>query len=131
MSKKKKKQQRKQQNQTSVSVETSAETTDPRRDCVFVTPRGLVTVRVRVKPGARQSQLLHITEGELEMQIDAPAREGEANAGVCEFMAQVLGVSKSSVGLVSGHKSRNKVLSVDGMEAENVQSRIHEQLKQE
>ena len=48
--------------------------------------------------------------------IREPAREGRANEGVLRALAKFLGVSPSSVELVSGHTSRIKRLSVRGIE---------------
>ena len=48
--------------------------------------------------------------------IREPAREGQANEGVLRTLAEFLGVSPSSVALVSGHTSRIKRLSVRGID---------------
>ena len=57
------------------------------------------------------------SDGALNVAIDAPARDGEANAGVAEFVAGCLGVKKRDVCLVAGGKSRDKVLEVRGLGA--------------
>ena len=46
------------------------------------------------------------------MQIDAPARDGEANAALVDFISSVLGVKKREVSIGSGSKSREKVVLV-------------------
>jgi hypothetical protein len=48
--------------------------------------------------------------------IREPAREGRANEGVLKAVAEFLGVSPSSVQLISGHTSRIKRLSVRGID---------------
>lgn len=54
----------------------------------------------------------------VDVTIDAPAREGEANAAICEYIAGVLGVKKRDVSLAVGGRSREKVLVVEGMDAQ-------------
>ena len=54
-------------------------------------------------------------EDALDVSIDAPAREGEANAAICEYVAELLGVKKRDVSLAVGGKSREKVLQVAGL----------------
>jgi uncharacterized protein YggU (UPF0235/DUF167 family) len=41
--------------------------------------------------------------------VAAPPMDGEANAELIRFMAQVLGLRKSDLSLDSGARSRNKV----------------------
>jgi uncharacterized protein len=71
------------------------------------------------------------------VQIDAPPRDGEANEGVIKFFAKTLGVAKSDIELKSGHKSRNKVISLPSsggrgtVTVDDVAKRIQQQLKNE
>jgi uncharacterized protein len=50
----------------------------------------------------------------VKLRVRAIAEGGEANRAVTEFLARALGVSKSSVRLVSGATSRLKQVDVDG-----------------
>jgi uncharacterized protein (TIGR00251 family) len=50
----------------------------------------------------------------VKLRVRAVAESGEANRAVTEFLARALGVSKSSVRLVSGATSRLKQVEVDG-----------------
>lgn len=62
----------------------------------------------------------------LDITIDAPAREGEANAAILEYLASVLGLKKRAVSLAVGAKSREKVVRVEGASAEAVLQRLRE-----
>nr|CEL70307.1 TPA: ACR, YggU family COG1872 domain-containing protein [Neospora caninum Liverpool] len=75
---------------------------------------GGLTLAVHAKPGAKQSQIPSINEQaeQLDVQIDAPAREGAANEELCDFLADALKLKKREVSLQSGHKSREKVLFI-------------------
>ncbi len=74
-------------------------------------PGGLY-LRLRVKPGASRSRIVSLDSDCLTLQIDAPPHDGEANAAVVDYMRQVFGLRRSDVQLVSGHKSRDKVISI-------------------
>ena len=53
-----------------------------------------------------------------EVDLAAPPRDGEANAEITQYIAKLLGVPKAAVKLISGHKNREKVLSVEGIDAD-------------
>ena len=61
----------------------------------------------------------------LDVAIDAPAREGEANEGIAEYIAEALGIKKRDVVLIAGHKAREKVLNIEGLNANQLLERIH------
>lgn len=82
---------------------------------------GGTMVSLRVKPGAKTTQIMNLEDvmtsasvvEQIEVQISAPAREGEANTAVVEFVSGLCGVSKGSCSLVRGHKARDKVVLVE------------------
>ncbi|AFZ81075.1 proton translocating inorganic pyrophosphatase, putative [Theileria equi strain WA] len=71
-------------------------------------------LKVNVKPGAKQTQVVGAQEGQLTLQIAAPPREGACNEALVEYVAEVLKLKKRSISLIHGHKSRDKVLSITG-----------------
>ena len=74
---------------------------------------------LRVQPGARASQVVGLTyDGVLRVRVAAPATEGRANQALVEFMAGLLRVPRSSVTIVRGLGSRNKVVVVEGLDRE-------------
>ena len=60
----------------------------------------------------------------MDISINAPAREGEANAAVCEYLSSLLGVRKAAVSLAMGGKSREKIISIQGVTAEEVVEKL-------
>ena len=81
-------------------------------------PAGII-VSLRVTPrGGRDGidgiETLADGRSVVKMRVRAVAEGGEANRAVTEFLARALGVSKSSVRLVSGATSRLKQVEVDG-----------------
>ncbi len=85
---------------------------------------GGVTLAVRVTPRARKNEIVGITGEALKVKLAAPPVEGAANAALCAFLAEQLGVRKSAVTLVAGQTSRHKVVRVEGVTADEVQARF-------
>lgn len=71
-----------------------------------------MNVKVRVKPGSSQEKIVCMDDGSLVVYCHARAHDGEANAAVIALVAKYYGVSKSSVQVVCGAKSRDKVLEI-------------------
>jgi len=85
---------------------------------------GGVTLAVRVTPRARKNEIVGVAGEALKVKLAAPPVEGAANAALCAFLAEQLGVRKSAVTLVAGQASRQKVVRVEGVTADEVQARL-------
>ena len=83
-------------------------------------------LRLRVHPGARRNEVIGFTQGILNVKVAAPPVEGKANRELIDFLSEVLGVSKSSLTVVKGLTSRNKVITVTGLTQEEFLRRITE-----
>lgn len=71
-------------------------------------------VSVQVKPGSKKGPLVQASlDGHLLVYIREPAVEGKANAAVVKLISEYYNVPKSSVKIVEGYKSRNKVISIE------------------
>lgn len=77
-----------------------------------------MTVEVRVQPRAKRNALLPGPEGRWKLYLTAPAVEGQANQALVEFFAKGLGIAQSRVRILSGAKSRQKVVALEGITAE-------------
>lgn len=75
-------------------------------------------LRVRVQPRAKKNILAGQIEQEWKLLLTAPPIEGRANQACVEFFARGLGIPQSRVRLLSGEKSRHKVLELDGVSEE-------------
>jgi uncharacterized protein YggU (UPF0235/DUF167 family) len=67
-------------------------------------------LRVTVKPGSRHESVERAADGALVVRVNAPAREGKANDAAVAAVAGFYRVPKSAVRLISGARSRTKVL---------------------
>ena len=82
----------------------------------------MAEISVRVQPRSSQSKIV-VKDGEVKVWVTASPTDGQANAAVCELLADKLGIAKSRVVVLRGHTSRNKVLTVSEMRHEEI---LHE-----
>jgi len=68
-------------------------------------------IQVRVRPNSRTEEVSQ--EGDsFTVRVKEPAKEGKANLAVIELLAQHFGIPKSQVSIVSGLRSKSKVIVV-------------------
>lgn len=67
-------------------------------------------ITLHVQPGATRTELAGRHGDALKLRIAARPVEGAANAAVLEFVAAWLAVPRRQVALLSGEKSRRKVV---------------------
>jgi uncharacterized protein len=56
--------------------------------------------------------------------VTAPPVDGAANAAVARLLARALGVSPSSISVVKGLQTREKIVEVAGLGATEIRSRL-------
>jgi uncharacterized protein (TIGR00251 family) len=79
---------------------------------------------VWVKPRARRTQVVGIREGALHVALTAPPVEGKANEALMKFLASMLDVRQGQVEIVSGARSRYKVIRISGIAPEELRRRV-------
>ena len=77
-----------------------------------------INIEVQIQPRSSKDQIIGLHDGRIKIKISAPPVDGRANESLIEFMAKVLGVSKSKVEIVKGHTSKFKTLKVLGITQE-------------
>ena len=60
----------------------------------------------------------------LKLTLSAPPLDGRANAALAEFLAEVFSVPRAAVQVVTGDRSRNKVIRITGRSAAELQERL-------
>lgn len=83
-----------------------------------------VCFAVRVHPRAKKDAITGKLGDALKVSLTTPPVEGRANEACIEFFAKLLKVPRSSVTIASGQTSRNKVIRVAGVSAEEVRTRL-------
>ena len=74
---------------------------------------GAVTLRIRVQPRARRTEIIGEHAGVLKLKIAAPPVDGKANEECRRFLSKLLKVSAGSVEIIAGESSRDKVVRID------------------
>ena len=87
-------------------------------------PQG-ATFSVRVQPRARKNGIVGAIGDALKLALTAPPVEGRANEACIEFLAEFLKVPRSSITIAAGETSRNKIIRIAGMSAEELRRRLH------
>jgi uncharacterized protein len=87
------------------------------------TPQG-ASFAVRVQPRAHKNAIVGEIGDALKIAVTAPPAEGRANQACIEFLAEFLKVPRSSVTIAAGETSRNKVIRIAGISADEVRRRI-------
>lgn len=69
------------------------------------------TLSVRVIPNARKNSVEEV-DGGLKLRVTAPAVNDKANTAVVSLLSDHFGVRKSTVQIIKGRKSRNKIVTL-------------------
>ena len=85
---------------------------------------GGVSFAVKVHPRAKKNAITGELGDALKVSLTAAPEKGRANEACIEFFAKLLRVPRSSVTIASGHSSRNKLIRVRGVTAEEVRQRL-------
>ena len=81
---------------------------------------------VRVIPRASRSGIAGCIDGVLKIKLSSAPADGAANEELVKLLAKSLGVPTRSVEIVSGQRSRKKIIKVIGLDAEAVLRRAAE-----
>jgi hypothetical protein len=74
----------------------------------------MMRITVRIKPRSKKGPLVEPgLLGELVVYVHEPAVDGKANAAVVKLLADYYDVPKRAVSIMSGHKSRIKIVAID------------------
>lgn len=77
-------------------------------------------IAVRLIPRARVDAVAGERNGVLLVRVTAPPVDGRANVALCRLIAKRAGIGVRGVSIIRGAASREKVLRVDGMNAEDL-----------
>ena len=82
------------------------------------------TFAVKVHPRAKKNTITGEVGDALKLSLTAPPADGKANDACIEFFAKLLNLPRSSVTIAAGQTSRNKVIRVMGLSAEEIKKRL-------
>jgi uncharacterized protein len=73
-----------------------------------------VILELQVQPGASRSEFAGRHGERIKVRLAARAVDGKANEALIDFLASHYGVSRRNVRILSGLKSRQKRVQIDG-----------------
>lgn len=88
-------------------------------------PEG-VQISLHVLPKAHKSEIIGEHNGALKIKIKAPPVDGKANEAIVEFFSKLLKLSKNSIEILKGDKSKTKKILIHGLNVEDVQNRLQQ-----
>ncbi len=69
-------------------------------------------IRAKITPNSKTPEITELENNRYRIRVDAPASGGKANARLIEILSDHFKISKSSIRIIDGHKSKNKLLEV-------------------
>ena len=77
-----------------------------------------ITIKIKVDPKSAQSGISGIVGDVLKIKVNAPPVGGAANEELIEILSKEFTVRKTAIKIILGHHSRDKVVEIEGREAE-------------
>ena len=81
-------------------------------------------MQLRVSPGAATSAVLGRHGTAWKVRVAAAPEDGKANDAVVRLLADTLAVPSRDVEIVSGHRSRDKIVALSGLESDEIERRL-------
>lgn len=88
------------------------------------TSKDVISFRVRVHPRAKRDAIVGELGDALKLALKAPPVDGRANEACIDFFAKLLKVPRASVTIASGQSSRNKIIRISGVTAEQLRRQL-------
>ena len=85
---------------------------------------GMFFINVRVTTKASKNDIRGVKNDELLISVTAVPENNKANVAIIDLISKKIGVPKSKMQIISGEKNRNKKISIDTENIEEVLSRL-------
>lgn len=80
---------------------------------------------VRITPRCRKNELTGILDdGSIKVRLTAPNVEEQANQVLVKYLADLLQVPVSNIEIVAGHKGKDKLVTILGLDSPTLQKMI-------
>jgi len=84
----------------------------------------MATLRFHIVPNAKIDKVVGEHGGAIKIKLRALAVEEQANTALRVFLEEELKIPERSIVLEHGHKSRDKLIRIDGLSEEDVRARL-------
>jgi hypothetical protein len=85
-----------------------------------------VSFWLKVKPRSAREILAYDSSGQLRLELHAAPSEGEANQACIYFFSRALRLPQACVAIISGQRSRRKLIRIRGRSAEETVNGLEE-----
>jgi len=83
-------------------------------------------LKIRVTTRAKRDEVYTILEdGTIKVRLTAPPVEGKANEALIKYFSGILEIPRSRIEILSGLKSRNKLVSIQGMDSVEIYNKLN------
>ncbi len=83
-------------------------------------------IRLHVQPRAKRCEIAGVHNGALKVKVLAPPVDDAANRALIKFFCDLLGIAKSNLQIISGLKSRDKIIQIKGLDFHSFLSKIED-----
>lgn len=70
-------------------------------------------VTVLAKPNSRKESVEALPDGSLAIKVNTVPEDGKANKRIIELLSEYFKIPKSRIEIISGHKGKKKIFSVE------------------
>ncbi len=86
---------------------------------------------LQVVARANRTELAEVmADGTLRVRLNAPPVDGKANRALIDFLAHLFQVRNNDIEIVAGEHSKKKIVSITGIEPEQVEKVIEKTIKE-
>ena len=87
-------------------------------------------LKIRITPRAKRDEVYYILEdGTIKVRLTAPPVEGKANKALIKYFSGIFEIPCSQIEILSGFKSRNKLVFIQGMNSVEIYDKLNGILK--
>ena len=83
-----------------------------------------IILPVKIQPNASRNEIVGFEEDILKIRIKAFPDKNKANIALIRFLAKKLDLSRANIIIFKGHKTRKKLLKIDGISHENLMNKL-------
>ena len=84
----------------------------------------MATLRFHIVPNTKVDSVVGEHGAAIKIKLRAPAMEGKANAALRSFLSKELKIGERQIALEHGHKSREKIIRIDGLSEQDARRRL-------
>lgn len=77
-----------------------------------------------IQPRSSRNEISGLRDQALKIKLTSPPVDGEANKMVIKFLSKTLKLSPSRISIVAGTTSRNKTISIKGLDEDSLMTKL-------